>query len=169
MSRGAHHCGDDGPKAGPIPFVAPPTGRARRRAGSSRCSSGAGPLGWHHALPDWLGGRASRGLSDVGRAEAADGGEASGDGSTGCGEAYLIRCKVSARQASPHASGVFGAFVRSGWGQSPLAFTSTRTAYRALALGTFQPPLVRPPSDPDLSRPNVRSACVDLCETVGPP
>jgi hypothetical protein len=104
-----------------------------------------------------------------GRAEVADGWEASGDGSTGCGEAYLIRCKVSARQASPHASGVFGAFVRSGWGQSPLAFTSTRTAYRALALGTFQPPLVRPPSDPDLSRPNVRSACVDLCETVGPP
>lgn len=104
-----------------------------------------------------------------GRAEAADGGEASGDGSTGRGEAYLIRCKVSARQASPHASGVFGAFVRSGWGQSPLAFTSTRTAYRALALGTFQPPLVRPPSDPDLSRPNVRSACVDLYETVGPP
>src|SRR5690606_16233512 len=31
---------------------------------------------------------------------------------------------------------------------------------RGPALGTFLPPLTRPPTDPNRSRPNVRSACV---------
>src|SRR5690606_8433707 len=32
--------------------------------------------------------------------------------------------------------------------------------YRGSALGTFLPPLERPPTDPNRSRPTVRSACV---------